>query len=104
MNLRLVTPFFVDYKDEEVKNFVARYRLDFNTDPSPFAFQGYDVMKFFLTALHRYGPHFGDCISLLQLKLLQGTYQFRQLEPHSGFINTGSSLLHYTPELDVKRE
>lgn len=104
MNLHLVTPFFVDYKDADVKNFIARYRQDFNTDPSQFAFHGYDVMKYFLTALHRYGPHFGDCISLLQAKLLQGNYQFRKLTPHGGFINTGSSLIQYTPEFDIKRQ
>jgi len=104
MNLHLVTPFFVDYKDAEVKNFVARYRKDFNTDPSQFAFQGYDVMKFFLTALHRYGPHFGDCTPLLQTKLLQGSYQFRRLSPKGGYINTGASLIRYTPEFDIKRE
>ncbi|MDR0296062.1 MAG: LysM peptidoglycan-binding domain-containing protein [Prevotellaceae bacterium] len=104
MNLRLVTPFFVDYKDADVKNFVSRYRKDFNADPSQYAFQGYDVTKFFLTALHRYGPHFGDCISLLQAKLLQGSYQFRRLTPQGGYINTGASLIRYTPEFDIKRE
>jgi len=104
MNLHLVTPFFVDYKDADVKNFVHRYRKDFNADPSQFAFQGYDVMKFFITALHHYGPHFGDCISLLQAKLLQGTYQFRMMTPQRGFINTGASLIRYTPEFDIKRE
>jgi LysM repeat protein/ABC-type branched-subunit amino acid transport system substrate-binding protein len=103
MNLHLVLPFFVDYKDNDVKDFVARYRLDFNADPSQFAFQGYDVMKFFLTALHRYGPRFGDCISLLHAKLLQGTYQFHRLTPQGGFINTGASLIRYTPEFDIER-
>jgi len=104
MNLRLVTPFFVDYKDVDVKNFVSRYRKDFNADPSQYAFQGYDVMKFFVTALHRYGPHFGDCISLLQAKLLQGNYQFRKVTPKGGFINTGASLIRHTPDFDIKRE
>ncbi|MCL2097424.1 MAG: LysM peptidoglycan-binding domain-containing protein [Bacteroidales bacterium] len=104
LNLRLVASFFIDYTDADVKNFVTRYRLDFNADPSPYAFQGYDVMRYFLTALHRYGPRFGDCISLLQTKLLQGNYQFRRYDPEGGFINTGSSLIRYTPELEIRRE
>ena len=104
MNLRLVTPFFVDYKDTTVQEFVARYLADFKTEPSQFAFQGYDVAKYFLTALHHYGPHFENCISLLQVKLLQGNYNFRRITPGGGFINTSPSRIHYTPSYHILKE
>lgn len=105
MNLRLVLPFFVDYKDEDVRKFVQDYRVQFNTEPSQYAFQGYDVSKFFLTALQRYGRGaLGDCISLLQVKLLQGNYVFRRNDGHEGYINTGSNLVHYKPDYSIVRQ
>ncbi len=104
MNLRLVTPFFVDYKDEAVREFVARYLADFKTEPSQYAFQGYDVAKYFLTALHRYGVRFENCTSLLQVKLLQGNYDFRHITSGGGFINTSPSRIHYTPSYHILKE
>ena len=48
MNLHLSLPYYVDYSREEVKAFLMKYRALYNIEPTPFAFQGYDITRYFL--------------------------------------------------------
>jgi LysM repeat protein len=104
MNLHLSVPFYVDYQHDNVRQFILRYRLQFNREPSQYAFQGYDVAFYFLNALRTYGKEFAPCLSNLHLNLLQGNYVFRRTAPGAGYMNTGSCLVHYTPNLIVNRK
>jgi hypothetical protein len=103
MNLHFVVPFHVDYQYENVRRFVKRYRLQFNREPSQYAFQGYDVFFYFLNALRTYGKEFAPCISNMHLNLLQGNYVFRRAAD-GGYLNTGSCLVHYAPDLTVNKK
>ena len=104
MNLHLAVPFYVDYQYENVRQFVTRYRLQFNREPSQYAFQGYDVFFYFLNALRTYGKEFAPCLSDMRLNLLQGNYVFRRAASGAGYLNTGSCLVHYTPDLIINRK
>jgi hypothetical protein len=104
MNLHLVAPFFVDYNRNEIKKFVGRYRVQFKREPTQYAFHGYDVTAYFLTALRYYGKDFADCLPALPLDMLQGNYIFRRLAEEQGFINTGSWIVHYLPDYSIVRE
>ncbi|MDR0691866.1 MAG: LysM peptidoglycan-binding domain-containing protein [Prevotellaceae bacterium] len=104
MNLHLAVPFYVDYQYENVRQFVMRYRLQFNREPSQYAFQGYDVFFYFLNALRTYGKEFAPCLSDMRLNLLQGNYIFRRAASGAGYLNIGSCLVHYTPDLIVNRK
>jgi LysM repeat protein len=104
MNLHLAVPFYVDYQHENVRQFVMRYRLQFNREPSQYAFQGYDVFFYFLNALRAYGKEFAPCLSSMHLDLLQGNYVFRRAASGAGYQNIGSCLVHYTPDLTVNRK
>jgi ABC-type branched-subunit amino acid transport system substrate-binding protein len=61
-NLRLVSPFYVDYKREEVKQFIAAYREKYFTEPSEAAFRGYDQMLLFGNALATQGKKIMEVI------------------------------------------
>jgi LysM repeat protein len=104
MNLHLTVPFYVDYQHENVRQFVMRYRLQFNREPSQYAFQGYDVFFYFLNALRAYGREFAPCLSAMHLNLLQGNYIFRRSAPGAGYLNIGSCLVHYAPDFTVNRK
>jgi LysM repeat protein len=104
MNLHLAIPFYVDYQYENVRQFVNRYRFQFNREPSQYAFQGYDVFFYFLNALRNYGKEFASCLSAMQLDLLQGNYFFRRAASGAGYLNIGSCLVHYTPDLIVNKK
>ena len=46
--LHISTSYFVDYSNPKVDAFVRAYRALFKTEPSQFAFQGYDTARYFM--------------------------------------------------------
>ena len=55
--LHISSAYFVDYYDPQVKQFLLAYRALYNTEPSQFAFQGYDTITYFARLVSRYGDH-----------------------------------------------
>jgi len=53
--LHISTSYYADYSKPEVDRFVRAYRALFQTEPSQFAFQGYDTVHFFTSRVARYG-------------------------------------------------
>lgn len=50
INMHLSMAYYVDYGDPETMEFLKEYRALFNAEPTPFAFQGYDIFTFFTAA------------------------------------------------------
>ena len=53
--LHICSPYFADYETEKVKSFVRTYRALYRTEPSQFAFQGYDLTRYFAALVAKYG-------------------------------------------------
>ena len=56
-SLHISTAYHVDYADPAVNSFVRSYRALFRTEPTQFAFQGYDTARFFVLRSARYGSN-----------------------------------------------
>ena len=54
-DLHICSSYHVDYSDPQVDRFVHAYRALFRTEPSQFAFQGYDTVRYFVVRTLRYG-------------------------------------------------
>lgn len=67
---------FVDYNSESAKQFVLRFREKYEVEPQMYAFEGYDMAKFFLTALMRYGDSMLECLNCCDVSMLQTQYRF----------------------------
>jgi len=63
LSFNFISPFYVDYNSSDVKDFIKRYRMTYETEPSYFAFQAYDITSYFLNSLRKYGRIFQFCIS-----------------------------------------
>ena len=53
--LHICSPYYADYDAENVKSFVRSYRALYRTEPSQFAFQGYDLTCYFARLVAKYG-------------------------------------------------
>lgn len=93
MNLHLSLPYFVDYNKENVKDFLMKYRALYNSEPTPFSFQGYDV------TLHALGIIGGNTApnpaDALQMK---GLYTN---DAGNGHINTGTKNIMYNNDYTI---
>ena len=56
LSLHISCSYYVDYSSPEVDRFVRAYRSLFHTEPSQFAFQGYDTATYFVSQVASYGP------------------------------------------------
>lgn len=93
MNLHLSLPYFVDYTRENVKDFLMKYRALYNSEPTPFAFQGYDV------TMHAYEILRGNAASIQS-----GTLQMNGLytnDAGNGHTNTGTRNIMYNNDYTI---
>lgn len=87
LDLRLAMSYHINYNDSLTIDFIDRYRAAFNTEPSSFAYQGYDIMTFFVKAMNSYGKDFPKAIINRRESLLQSDVLFVPSEPGSGYEN-----------------
>ncbi|MEN6619903.1 MAG: LysM peptidoglycan-binding domain-containing protein [Rikenellaceae bacterium] len=101
MNLHLSLQYYVDYSDENVKRFLARYRALYGSEPTPYSFLAYDVAYYFLEALYNFGPDFSKKIEKYHKQLLQTDIIFERNGSNNGFINSAARLIIYNPDYSV---
>jgi LysM repeat protein len=94
MKLKVFSNRFVDYSRPEVKDFVLAFRREYGIEPqtSRYAFLGYDVATYFMSALKDYGKNFMDCLEELDVKLLENQLDFKKI-PNAGYENMHWNML-----------
>jgi hypothetical protein len=95
MNAIYLTDNFVDYRAEDVNRFIADFREEYAVEPQSYAFAGYDVATYFLTALMRYGKDMTECLPYFNMPLLQSHYHFMRKGADNGLENQSWSLYQY---------
>lgn len=76
LSLHISTSYFVDYSSPEVNRFVRAYRALFKTEPSQFAFQGYDTAMHFVTWVAKYGNGWNFMLEHSRSKGLHTDFEF----------------------------
>lgn len=94
LNARISASYFVNYKDQNVKNFVARYRDEFGMEPSEYSFKGFDTAYYFGTLIEKYDKLYPDHLVKEIYKGLHNEYRFVK-DPKYGYRNTSLMLLRY---------
>ena len=87
LDLRLAMSYYTDYNDSLTVEFINRYREAFNTEPTSFSYQGYDILTFFVKAMNTYGKDFPAAIINERKSLLQSDVLFLPVAPGSGCEN-----------------
>ncbi|MGN0032256.1 MAG: hypothetical protein ACI358_00500 [Candidatus Limimorpha sp.] len=79
---------FVDYNNIRVGSFLCKFRDRFLSEPTEYAFLGFDIGWYFLNALHHYGEDMKMCIPYYHIPLLQTEFKFKRESENSGLENT----------------
>lgn len=93
-NLHVSLGYYIDYDDAKVKEFLLKYRALYNSEPTQFSFQGYDLAKYFIGLCSKYGENWVQKLESSDSKMLQSVFRFRKTEA-GGYINTGVHRLVY---------
>lgn len=97
-NTHIFSNSYIDYSKTNVQNFVKTYRSFYDNEPRKYAFHGFDITKYFLSALNKYGHEFRKCIHDHEANLLQTKYNFVPYADQGGFQNTAIYILEYSKE------
>jgi LysM repeat protein/ABC-type branched-subunit amino acid transport system substrate-binding protein len=109
LQLHIVSPFYTDYSDPAVKNFLKKCRRMYGYEPyeiSPlgynFSMLGYDIGFYFLSALQQYGKNFIHCLDQVDADLLLTKFNF-QKAGYGGFMNNSFSVIRYRNDFAVEK-
>ncbi len=100
-NLHTSISYYIDYDSPKVQKFLMAYRALFNTEPGPFAFQGYDTATYFFRMSSENGSHWTDKLDSNPGKGLQSDFKFRRAD-EGGHVNTAVRRVLYEPEFKVR--
>jgi len=93
VNFHYPTNTFIDFEDYEVKKFINKFKIHNFTDPSEFAFKGFDITYDSLLRLAKYSDVDSAFGGGLSERL---SCKFRYIKkPNSGFENKGVFLVKY---------
>lgn len=101
-NLHVSLTYYIDYDDPRVKNFLLKYRALFNTEPSQFAFQGYDIASYFIEMCSRYGRNWTERLPVDEKSMLQSTFRCMK-DGDGGFVNNGIRRIVYEKDWTVTK-
>jgi LysM repeat protein len=95
LGVRTSVPYFIDYSNPDDQAFVRKYRAFFYTEPDDFAFQGHDVLSYFIVSLMQQGTAFIDHADLHPMQLLHCNIHFVREDEKSGWRNHATRNLIY---------
>ena len=98
-NLHASLTYYIDYDNDAVKTFIMKYRAMFMTEPTQFAFQGYDVTRYFMGLCAKYGDDW--MTNAEDAAMLQSTFDLKPCG-NGGYINTGIRRIVYGAEYSVE--
>ncbi len=100
--MRVSTGYYIDYNSPEVKKFLLRYRALFNTEPTQFAYQGYDLAKHFIRLSSKYGNRWMEKLEDGDTSMLQSTFDFTKT-PAGGYVNNAVRRIVYGENWTVEK-
>lgn len=99
-SLHLTTAYYVDYDSPEVNKFILAYRALYKTEPSQFAFQGYDTAHYFVSMVSKYGDKWTRFLDKERVCMLHLDFLFNRNE--NGSLSNGAiRRVVYKPNMTV---
>jgi ABC-type branched-subunit amino acid transport system substrate-binding protein len=94
--------YHIDYESAEVKAFLKKFRALYNTEPTQFAFQGYDIARYFMELCAKYGENWKEHLCDSPKEMLQSTFSFTR-QGTGGHTNSGIRRIIYEKGYNIKR-
>ena len=101
LSTHVCTPYYIDYSSDAVKKFVFSYRALYNTEPSPYSFQGYDIFSFFISRLYTSGGVFTNNPDDDAEALMQSNIRFTRKNENCGWQNSATRNIIYNENFTI---
>jgi hypothetical protein len=95
LKTRIPASTWIDHDDTRVQRFIREYRTLYQNEPGDYAFLGFDVAFFYLTALHRFGPDFPIHFAEVTTEPLHMSFKLLKAGVENGYRNENAVMLQY---------
>jgi len=102
MNFSYRSSSFVNYQNDNVRNFVSEFRSRFNSEPGIYGFTGYDITNYFLGQLSKKGKYFHFCPDSEPAQGLVYKFDFQKVAPLGGYENHSNYVLQYSEDYTLQ--
>ena len=104
LGLMIYSPYWIDYKQQDILEFNSDFRTKFLTEPSEmsYAWQGYDIVYYFISGLAIHGKEFIFHPEIHNPDLLHTEFDFRRNSIHDGFENQKLFLVRYSNNYELE--
>jgi len=109
LQLTYYSPFYSDFNDACIIDFLKKYRLFFGTEPIRiskygfnFAMLGYDICTYFTNAYYLYGNEFVKYLPCIKNRALVAPFNFIQSSLSDGYTNTFQHLVKYNKDYTIQ--
>lgn len=95
VDVHLLTPYYLDYDDSLVKQFVLMFRQRFAIEPDEYATRGYDQFMVMMSLLRDYGKEFVNSYGLPPVNSMHTSFELQKKNPKSALENGHLNLLRF---------
>lgn len=95
MNLTYFSTTYIDYDDENIQDYIFKFRNSYHTDPGIYGFSGFDITYYFVNALVNLDYRLSSCFDQFPQTMLLNDYEMNQVGKSGNFENTYWNLLRY---------
>ncbi|MCF8255622.1 MAG: hypothetical protein K9H61_01700 [Bacteroidia bacterium] len=95
LNVKIISPYYFDYSDLGVKQFIEKYRERYYTEPSEYSLAGFEQGLFFIGSLFENHGNLGLITKQTKNKPLCNWYQIRQKLDQKSLQNSKLNLLYF---------
>ena len=95
LGTRIPASSFIDYADARTQRFIRQYRDRFHNEPGDYAFLGFDVAYYYLTALKDNGHTFPEHFAEVRTEPLHMAFKFFKAGDENGYRNENAIMLEF---------
>ncbi len=101
VNLHASLSYYIDYENKDIIDFLLEYRALFGTEPTQFAYQGYDLASYFISETAKGGPFMNRIGNRGKEHLLQSDFKFVK-SGDKGYVNQGVRRVVYDKNFKIR--
>ena len=104
ISAHIASSYLIDYDSSREKSFLMSYRALFGAEPTPFAYQGYDTMRAFVSCYDKYGKHWIEKMCSDEQRGLQSNFRLRRAgeEGEDGYLNQAVRRAVYETDYTIR--
>jgi ABC-type branched-subunit amino acid transport system substrate-binding protein len=95
LNTHIFNSFYIEEQSEACIRFRKKFRNLYKTEPSEFAYHGFDAGYYYIKALVNFGPAFQDFLPELKFTLMHTTADYERININGGYENQYISILKF---------